>query len=187
MPPKSLSFRTNVTNSGPVNVIRAPIDPCSWARVKMRLIDDVWFRYCEICPYFGLNLYPIQFFAHFCPKLFNSFSIAVFPTLPNCSSLCSLPLKHVTLLSTMCLAAISLEWDKQPHYLEASLMMKGYSAEEARAAAARAQRPQAAPRPPLVATAYASTRDKVRISLILRHALNVFKTFCHICLVHSNE
>ncbi|KAJ8733732.1 hypothetical protein PYW07_014283 [Mythimna separata] len=56
--------------------------------------------------------------------------------------------------------AISLEWDKQPHYLEASLMMKGYSAEEARAAAARARSPAAATRPPLVATAYATTRDK---------------------------
>ncbi|XP_041974284.1 FERM, ARHGEF and pleckstrin domain-containing protein 2 isoform X2 [Aricia agestis] len=52
--------------------------------------------------------------------------------------------------------AISLEWDKQPHYLEASLMMKGYTAEEARAAAARP-----ATRPPLAATAYASTRDKL--------------------------
>ncbi|CAD0195222.1 unnamed protein product [Chrysodeixis includens] len=57
--------------------------------------------------------------------------------------------------------AISLEWDKQPHYLEASLMMKGYTAEEARAAAARARRPAAATRPPLAATAYASTRDKL--------------------------
>ncbi|XP_063890991.1 FERM, ARHGEF and pleckstrin domain-containing protein 1 isoform X1 [Helicoverpa armigera] len=57
--------------------------------------------------------------------------------------------------------AISLEWDKQPHYLEASLMMKGYSAEEARAAAARARRPVAATRPPLAATAYATTRDKL--------------------------
>ncbi|XP_023954919.2 FERM, ARHGEF and pleckstrin domain-containing protein 1 [Bicyclus anynana] len=52
--------------------------------------------------------------------------------------------------------AISLEWDKQPHYLEASLMMKGYSAEEARAAARRASA-----RPPPPATAYASTRDKL--------------------------
>lgn len=41
-------------------------------------------------------------------------------------------------------------------------MMKGYTAEEARAAAARARRPAAATRPPLAATAYASTRDKVR-------------------------
>ncbi|XP_075980728.1 FERM, ARHGEF and pleckstrin domain-containing protein 1-like isoform X2 [Anticarsia gemmatalis] len=58
--------------------------------------------------------------------------------------------------------AISLEWDKQPHYLEASLMMKGYSAEEARAAAGRARRPApAATRPPLAATAYATTRDKL--------------------------
>lgn len=56
--------------------------------------------------------------------------------------------------------AISLEWDKQPHYLEASLMMKGYSAEEARAAAGRARPPVAAIRPPLAATAYATTRDK---------------------------
>ncbi|XP_046976462.1 FERM, ARHGEF and pleckstrin domain-containing protein 1-like isoform X1 [Vanessa cardui] len=52
--------------------------------------------------------------------------------------------------------AISLEWDKQPHYLEASLMMKGYSAEEARAAARRATA-----RPPPPATAFASTRDKL--------------------------
>lgn len=58
-------------------------------------------------------------------------------------------------------AAISLEWDKQPHYLEASLMMKGYSAEEARAAAQRARRPVAGTRPPLAATAYVTTRDKV--------------------------
>ncbi|KAM3960121.1 chondrocyte-derived ezrin-like domain containing protein [Aphomia sociella] len=60
--------------------------------------------------------------------------------------------------------AISLEWDKQPHYLEASLMMKGYSAEEARvAAASRASRrtSEGATRPPLVATAYATTRDKL--------------------------
>ncbi|XP_059049094.1 FERM, ARHGEF and pleckstrin domain-containing protein 1-like [Achroia grisella] len=60
--------------------------------------------------------------------------------------------------------AISLEWDKQPHYLEASLMMKGYSAEEARAAAASrtTRRPQeAATRPPLAATAYVTTRDKL--------------------------
>ncbi|XP_022829180.1 FERM, RhoGEF and pleckstrin domain-containing protein 1-like isoform X4 [Spodoptera litura] len=56
--------------------------------------------------------------------------------------------------------AISLEWDKQPHYLEASLMMKGYSAEEARAAAQRARRPAAGTRPPLAATAYVTTRDK---------------------------
>ncbi|XP_022829172.1 FERM, RhoGEF and pleckstrin domain-containing protein 1-like isoform X3 [Spodoptera litura] len=57
--------------------------------------------------------------------------------------------------------AISLEWDKQPHYLEASLMMKGYSAEEARAAAQRARRPAAGTRPPLAATAYVTTRDKL--------------------------
>ncbi|CAG9782711.1 unnamed protein product [Diatraea saccharalis] len=60
--------------------------------------------------------------------------------------------------------AISLEWDKQPHYLEASLMMKGYSAEEARAAALRSQMrrtSEGATRPPLVATAYATTRDKL--------------------------
>lgn len=41
-------------------------------------------------------------------------------------------------------------------------MMKGYSAEEARAAAVREKRPPAATRPPLAATAYAATRDKVR-------------------------
>lgn len=46
-------------------------------------------------------------------------------------------------------------------------MMKGYSAEEARAAAQRAQRPAAAPRPQLVATAFATTRDKVRTSLLM--------------------
>lgn len=60
--------------------------------------------------------------------------------------------------------AISLEWDKQPHYLEASLMMKGYRPEEARAAAqaGRIRRTsEVATRPPLAATAYASTRDKV--------------------------
>lgn len=68
-------------------------------------------------------------------------------------------------LSWVHVAAISLEWDKQPHYLEASLMMKGYTAEEAREAAARARRPAAATRPPLAATAYASTRDKVRSTL----------------------
>ncbi|XP_026323979.1 FERM, ARHGEF and pleckstrin domain-containing protein 2-like isoform X2 [Hyposmocoma kahamanoa] len=59
--------------------------------------------------------------------------------------------------------AISLEWDKQPHYLEASLMMKGYRPEEARAAAqaGRTRRTsEVATRPPLAATAYASTRDK---------------------------
>ncbi|XP_061382707.1 FERM, ARHGEF and pleckstrin domain-containing protein 1 isoform X3 [Danaus plexippus] len=52
--------------------------------------------------------------------------------------------------------AISLEWDKQPHYLEASLMMKGYSAEEARVAARRAS---VRPHPPV--TAFTSTRDKL--------------------------
>ncbi|XP_063633877.1 FERM, ARHGEF and pleckstrin domain-containing protein 1 isoform X4 [Cydia splendana] len=58
--------------------------------------------------------------------------------------------------------AISLEWDKQPHYLEASLMMKGYTAEEAAQAARRTRRPsEGAPRPPLTATAYAATRDKL--------------------------
>ncbi|XP_012552806.2 FERM, ARHGEF and pleckstrin domain-containing protein 1 isoform X2 [Bombyx mori] len=57
--------------------------------------------------------------------------------------------------------AISLEWDKQPHYLEASLMMKGYSAEEARAAAERARCRPPAVRPPLQATAYVNTRDKL--------------------------
>ncbi|KAJ0181432.1 hypothetical protein K1T71_003517 [Dendrolimus kikuchii] len=80
--------------------------------------------------------------------------------------------------------AISLEWDKQPHYLEASLMMKGYSAEEARAAA---QRARAAPRlttsasmsgpihggrPPLAATAYANTRDKVGPELVTHAEVN---------------
>ncbi|CAK1600266.1 unnamed protein product, partial [Parnassius mnemosyne] len=60
--------------------------------------------------------------------------------------------------------AISLEWDKQPHYLEASLMMKGYSAEEAREAARRTRSPPPARRrspPPLAATAFATTRDKL--------------------------
>ncbi|XP_049887722.1 FERM, ARHGEF and pleckstrin domain-containing protein 1-like isoform X2 [Pectinophora gossypiella] len=59
--------------------------------------------------------------------------------------------------------AISLEWDKQPHYLEASLMMKGYSLSAARAAAAARTRrsSEAATRPPLAATAYATTRDKL--------------------------
>ncbi|RVE52060.1 hypothetical protein evm_003338 [Chilo suppressalis] len=60
--------------------------------------------------------------------------------------------------------AISLEWDKQPHYLEASLMMKGYSAEEARAAALRSQTrrtSEGGTRPPLAATAYVTTRDKL--------------------------
>lgn len=72
----------------------------------------------------------------------------------------------------MC-AAISLEWEQQPHYLEASLMMKGYSAAEARVAAERARSlPPAAARPPLLATAYATTRDKVRdtLSISLSHA-----------------
>lgn len=62
--------------------------------------------------------------------------------------------------------AISLEWDKQPHYLEASLMMKGYRPDEARAAAlaGRTRRTsEVVTRPPLAATAYASTRDKVCI------------------------
>lgn len=30
------------------------------------------------------------------------------------------------------ITAISLEWDKQPQYLEASLMMKGYTGDAAR-------------------------------------------------------
>lgn len=63
-------------------------------------------------------------------------------------------------------AAISLEWDKQPHYLEASLMMKGYSAEEAAAAARRATA-----RPPPPATAFVSTRDKVRTYIVATHDL----------------
>ncbi|XP_038209437.1 FERM, ARHGEF and pleckstrin domain-containing protein 1 isoform X2 [Zerene cesonia] len=42
--------------------------------------------------------------------------------------------------------AISLEWDKQPHYLEASLMMRGYPAEAARAAA-RPPSPSRSPSP----------------------------------------
>lgn len=73
----------------------------------------------------------------------------------------------------MC-TAISLEWDKQPHYLEASLMMKGYSAEEARAAAQRVQAypAPAAARPPLLATAYANTRDKVIILILSPHSLS---------------
>ncbi|XP_052753774.1 FERM, ARHGEF and pleckstrin domain-containing protein 1-like isoform X2 [Galleria mellonella] len=71
--------------------------------------------------------------------------------------------------------AISLEWDKQPHYLEASLMMKGYSAEEARAAAASraSTRPsEAATRPPLAATAYATTRDKGAPELVTHAEVN---------------
>ncbi|XP_045542484.1 uncharacterized protein LOC123723534 [Papilio machaon] len=84
--------------------------------------------------------------------------------------------------------AISLEWDKQPHYLEASLMMKGYSAEEARAAAQRARSPTRSPPrtpprrrspPPLAATAFATTRDKVSTtlppSLSLLTALRLFE------------
>ncbi|XP_045515139.1 FERM, ARHGEF and pleckstrin domain-containing protein 2 isoform X1 [Pieris brassicae] len=82
--------------------------------------------------------------------------------------------------------AISLEWDKQPHYLEASLVMRGYSAEAAREAArpqsctdtdtatdtatdmdtptaTRTPRTPRTPlaRPPPPATAFASTRDKL--------------------------
>ncbi|XP_028163989.1 FERM, ARHGEF and pleckstrin domain-containing protein 2-like isoform X2 [Ostrinia furnacalis] len=71
--------------------------------------------------------------------------------------------------------AISLEWDKQPHYLEASLMMKGYSAEEARAAAERAAQrrtSEGATRPPLAATAYATTRDKGAPELVTRVEVN---------------
>ncbi|XP_050684590.1 FERM, ARHGEF and pleckstrin domain-containing protein 1 isoform X2 [Leptidea sinapis] len=65
--------------------------------------------------------------------------------------------------------AISLEWDQQPHYLEASLMMQGYSPAAARAAArppspARTRTPSPARTPlarrPHPATVYASTRDK---------------------------
>ncbi|XP_048004446.1 FERM, ARHGEF and pleckstrin domain-containing protein 1 isoform X2 [Leguminivora glycinivorella] len=69
--------------------------------------------------------------------------------------------------------AISLEWDKQPHYLEASLMMKGYTAEEAAQAARRTRRPsEGAPRPPLTATAYAATRDKGAPELVTRAEVN---------------
>ncbi|XP_060810086.1 FERM, ARHGEF and pleckstrin domain-containing protein 1-like isoform X2 [Amyelois transitella] len=70
--------------------------------------------------------------------------------------------------------AISLEWDKQPHYLEASLMMKGYTAEEARSAALRQARRAAegAPRPPLAATAFATTRDKGAPELVTHAEVN---------------
>ncbi|KAG6458401.1 hypothetical protein O3G_MSEX010830 [Manduca sexta] len=68
--------------------------------------------------------------------------------------------------------AISLEWDKQPHYLEASLMMKGYSAEEARAAAERARTRSGAARPPLQATAFVTTRDKVGPELVTHAEVN---------------
>ncbi|XP_073948398.1 FERM, ARHGEF and pleckstrin domain-containing protein 1-like isoform X3 [Choristoneura fumiferana] len=69
--------------------------------------------------------------------------------------------------------AISLEWDKQPHYLEASLMMKGYTAEEAAQAARRTRRPsEGAARPLLTATAYAATRDKVAPELVTRAEVN---------------
>lgn len=70
----------------------------------------------------------------------------------------------------MYVTAISLEWDQQPHYLEASLMMKGYSAAEAQVAAERARSlppRRVEPRPPLAATAYATTRDKVHLPLYL--------------------
>ncbi|XP_053601583.1 FERM, ARHGEF and pleckstrin domain-containing protein 1-like isoform X2 [Plodia interpunctella] len=70
--------------------------------------------------------------------------------------------------------AISLEWDKQPHYLEASLMMKGYTAEEAREAAQRSARRAGggAPRPPPPATAFVTTRDKGAPELVTHAEVN---------------
>lgn len=77
-------------------------------------------------------------------------------------------------------AAISLEWDKLPHYLEASLMMKGYTAAEAREASLRSMRDpltRDASRPPLAATAYATTRDKVCSLLPIPIYLFLIKLF----------
>lgn len=63
-------------------------------------------------------------------------------------------------------------------------MMKGYSAEEAREAARRSRRPgEAASRPPLAATAYATTRDKVCFTK-LQSQLSVLIHNVQRCIIH---